>query len=362
MGNVTGNTVTWVLGNLSPGDLTVSFTVRVDVGTPGETVLNNTAQVTSPSASTANASASAKVRGDVQVTIGVYNNAGELVRTFPVIYLSEPINELNLTSGGVISTAGEAITMTWAGGRILGAWDGTGQNGQLVANGVYFVKVDSVDSYGDITSVTKTMTVNRRVIQMTVTIFNQAGEVVRHLYSEQPATDAAVQDMTLSTTVIHPGGDGKDGISAAVGIVLSDGVATVWDGTSERGTYVSDGEYIVQALVKNAPNGTVEITKPIAVLGSRALTGNTAVWPNVVTLGKTLVTLHARVLEGTQRIRASVFTLAGKKAGEVNGSEGQNNVLMDMGAYQSGLYIVMLDTVEGGLLKDRTKLKLVIEK
>jgi flagellar hook assembly protein FlgD len=311
---------------------------------------------------TANASSPVTVHGDVQVTVSIYNEAGEVVKTFPVKYLSNPVDDLELSPGSVITTVGGSVTMTWGGGRVLGTWDGTGGNGQLVANGSYFVKVDSVDPYGTTTSVTKPLTVNRRVVTLAITIYNDAGEVVRHLYQTQPATDSAVTDVTLSTTVIHPGGDGKDGISPTVGIVLSNGVATVWDGTSDSGGNVQDGSYFIHLKVENASNGTVEITKPISVLDSRANTGNTGVWPNVVTSDNPKVALHAAKLGSDQLIHATLFTIAGSKAGQVEGLVGQNDVTWDLSGYASGLYIVVMDTRENGLLKDRTKLKLIVRK
>jgi hypothetical protein len=50
------------------------------------------------------------------------------------------------------------------------------------------------------------------------------------------------------------------------------------------------------------------------------------------------------------------------KAGTVEGLVGQNDVKWDLGGYQSGLYLVVMDTVEGGHLKDRTTLKLIVQK
>ena len=169
-------------------------------------------------------------------------------------------------------------------------------------------------------------------------------------------------DVTLSTTVIHPGGDGKDCLDSSVGIVLSNGVASVWDGSSDSGGNVQDGSYFIHVKVENAQNGTVEITKPISVLGSRGATGNTGIWPNHVTGGNTRVMLHASKLEGNQHIHALLYTIAGTKAGQVDGLLGQNDVMWEVGGYADGLYIVVLETREGGKLKDRTTLKLVVKK
>jgi hypothetical protein len=201
-----------------------------------------------------------------------------------------------------------------------------------------------------------------RVVKLTVQIYNEAGELVRHLYAEKAVTDDDVKDVTLSTKVIHPGGDGKDGIPSTVGIVLSNGVATTWDGTGEKGTDVQDGTYYIQAIVENTSNGTVEISRPIAVLGSTSQTGNTGVWPNVITSDQPVVTLHAKTLGAGQHIKATLYTLAGMKAGIIEGQVGQNNVRWDLGRYRNGLYIVVMETMDGNLLKDRTTLKVVVRK
>jgi uncharacterized repeat protein (TIGR01451 family) len=361
-GTLSGSTITWVLGAVTTGDVTVSFTVQVNPAVEADSVLRNMGHATSPSATTADAYTDTKVRGDVQVTVAVYNEAGEKVMTFPVKDMSKPVDSLDLSSNCVISNVGDSVTFAWGGGRVLGTWDGTSTNGQLVGNGAYYVKVDSVDAYGTTTSVTKPLTVNRRVVELTVDIFNKAGELVRKLYSEISGTGSGITDVTLSTSLIHPGGDGKDGIPPTVGIVLSNGTAAVWDGTSDAGVNVSDGLYYIHVKLKNAQSGNAEFTKYVSVQGSRPNTGNTGVWPNSLVAGQTLVTLHAQSLGSTERIRAVLYTIAGMKTGTVEGSVGQNNVKWDLGRYQSGLYIVVMDTMDGGRLKDRTTLKLIVQK
>ena len=361
-GTVSGNTITWLLGTVSIGDVTVSFTVRVDSGVEANSVLRNTGHTTSSSASPVDAWVDTKIRGDVQVTVSVYNEAGEVVKTFPVRYLSKPVDSLDLSSNGVLSTVGASVTMMWDGGRMFETWDGTSNFGALVTNGTYYVEVDSVDAYGTTTSVTKPLTVNRRVVKLTIQIYNKVGELVRSLYAEKPGTEDKITDVTLSTQVIHPGGDGKDGISSTVGIILSNGVAAVWDGTADSGVNVGDGMYYIHVKAENTESGTVDITKDVSVLGSRPNTGNTGVWPNALTASHMVATLHAQNLDSTQRIRAVLFTIAGSKAGTVEGSVGQNDVKWDLSIYQSGLYIVVLDTMEGSRLKDRTTLKVIVRK
>jgi hypothetical protein len=136
-----------------------------------------------------------------------------------------------------------------------------GDNGQQVENGSYFIKVDSVDAYGTTTSVTKSLSLNRRVVRLSIRIYNEAGEVVRRLYAEKPAGSSTVNDVKLSTDVIHPRGDGKDGLQPTVGIVMTDGEVAVWDGTADNGENVSDGSYYIHLTIENVPNSTLEVTK-----------------------------------------------------------------------------------------------------
>jgi flagellar hook assembly protein FlgD len=152
-----------------------------------------------------------------------------------------------------------------------------------VANGTYYLKVDSVDPYGSVTSVTKPVNVNREISKVTVKIYNGAGELVRTLYAETTAPKDKVTNMTLSTSVIRPGGDGQDGVPSTVGIVLSTGTAAIWDGRADNGSYVADGTYYVDATMENAGSGTTTITRTLSVLGSKGSTGNAVVRPNLLT-------------------------------------------------------------------------------
>jgi hypothetical protein len=360
IGTVSGNVLTWVLGTVTPGTLTLSFTVRVDPATEGESVLVNTARATSPSAAPTDASAQVKVKGDVQVTVGIYNDAGELVLVCSQANLSRAIDALEMTGEGYLSEVGQSVTFTWGGGRVLGSWDGLGQNGQPVANGTYFVKVDSVDAYGTTSSVTKSIAVSRRVVRVSVKVYNEVGEVVRRLYTEKPASDSDVRDVTLSTTVIHPGGDGKDGLETKVGIVLSNGLAMEWDGRGENGQNVQDGTYYLQVNVENLEEGTREITKCVSVLGSSPRTGLTGVWPNLVRRPAMTTTVHAASLGSGQSIRAKLYTLAGMLAGHLQGEEGRNDLRWDLSAYENGYYLVVIETREQGRLVDRTLKRLIL--
>jgi uncharacterized repeat protein (TIGR01451 family) len=362
-GTVAGNTVTWLLGNLSPGTTTVSFSAQVYGTDQGGDVIHNTARATSPDAPTVEAAADSTVRGDVQVTIGIYNAAGELVKTVAVKYMSNPVNDVSLLADAILSSMGDSVTIvTGDDGRILGTWDGTNGLGALVANGTYYLKIDSVDGYGTTTSVTKVITVDRPLTTVTVNIYNAAGELVRTMYTETAATTDPLTGMTLSTSVIRPGGDGVDGIPPTVAIVLSSGNATTWDGRADNGTYVADGTYYVEVTVGNPGGGTTTITRTVSVLGSKTSTGKGLVRPNVLTPENPESVLHVDGLEDGQKITARLYTLAGDLVRTVNGSEGQNDLTWDSRGLESGMYFWVVETTAGGRLVDRTISKLLVRK
>jgi len=361
-GTVVGNQITWVIGTLTPGVVTVSFMVRVDPAAEAEPVLRNVGHATSPDTQDADAYADTKVRGDVQVIVGIYNEAGEVVKRLPVKYLSRPVVEMDLSGDGVIEQLGESVTITWGGGRVLGSWDGEGDNGQQVENGSYFIKVDSVDAYGTTTSVTKSLSLNRRVVRLSIRIYNEAGEVVRRLYAEKPAGSSTVNDVKLSTDVIHPRGDGKDGLQPTVGIVMTDGEVAVWDGTADNGENVSDGSYYIHLTIENVPNSTLEVTKIVSVLGSRPASGETGIRPNVLTASRPVATLHADTLLAGQRIQATIYDLTGRRVGTLVGELGQNDIAFDTSSYSSGLYLARVEKLEGDRRLDRTLRKFIVRR
>jgi flagellar hook assembly protein FlgD len=229
-----------------------------------------------------------------------------------------------------------------------------------VANGTYYLKVDSVDAYGTTTSVTKPITVNRPLTTVTLKIYNSAGELVRTLYAETTAPSNQVMGMTLSTSVIRPGGNGLDGIPATVSIVLTDGTAVTWDGRGDNGAYVSDGTYYVTATLANAGGGSSTVTKTVSVLGSDGTAGNAVARPNVLTADAPTATLHVAGLTGDEAITAKIYTLAGNLVGTVAGALGQNDVTWNSGAVGSGMYFVVVETTKGGNVLNRTISKLLV--
>jgi uncharacterized repeat protein (TIGR01451 family) len=336
-GTLNAGTITWILGPVTMGDVTVAFTVQVDPGVEAESVLRNTGHSTSTSAAPADAFVDTKVRGDVQVTLAVYNEAGEVVKTFPVKYMSKPVDSMNLSSNGIIATVGDSVTIAWGSGRVLGAWDGISNNGQWVANGAYYVKVDSVDPYGTTTSVTKALTVARAVSDVGLTVYNHAGEAVRHLVETFSGPIDNITEARLTADVISPSNGTGVGV-ATTAVMSGSALLGTWDGRNDQGSIVSNGQYYIEVKVVDGKGNHSTVQLAVAVLASRD-GGKAIVRPNLLTPEKPIGTIDGGVVGGAVNVK--VFSLTGGYVESLNGVPGSGVVQLNSANLSSGMYLLM---------------------
>jgi uncharacterized repeat protein (TIGR01451 family) len=337
VGTVSGNTITWVLGAVPTGDVKVSFTVQVDPGVEPDSLLRNTGHATSPSAAPVEAWADLKVKGDIQVTMAVYNEAGEVVRRFPVKYLSKTVDSIVLSSNGVISTVGDSVTIAWGGGRVLDTWDGTNNSGQMVANGAYYVKVDNVDSYGTTTSVTKSLSVVRAMSDVGLTVYNHAGEAVRHLAETFSGPMDNITQARVTASVINPTNGASGGVTTS-SVMSGSALLGTWDGRNDQGSIVANGQYYIEVKVSDGKGNHSTVQLAVAVLASRD-GGNVVVKPNLLTLGKPVGIIDGGVAGGTVSVK--VFSLTGGLVESLNGVPGSGMVSLNSTNLTSGMYILL---------------------
>jgi len=301
------------------------------------------------------------------VRIGVYNEAGELVKTVLVEQSTKPIQDITLAQSSTITTLNGPtgkIDIVYQG-AVIGTWDGTNASGQPAANGTYQIKVDNVDSFGSVTSTTQQATVNRSLYKVTVLIYNSAGEVVRHLYSftDDPGL-ATVNGVQLSTDVIKPGfGAPTAGVPSQLTLNLGNGTTLVWDGRSDSGSYVQSGEYFLEIHSQDGTGGDATVTKQVSVQEGNTGVGNIVLEPNLVDLskGSGAVTFMGPQTMGLT-LGASVYTLAGELVTKVDGTPGTGTMGWNASGLASGLYLAVVEVKDatGGLIQ-RQILKLLVK-
>ena len=268
-------------------------------------------------------------------------------------------------SSSAITALGEAVTVSLLGTPVA-AWDGTGQNGTLVSNGKYILKVECTDAYAVVTTVAQNITVNLAFSYVALAVYNEAGEIVRHLYQGAVTTGSAMQSILLSSNFIQPDAPSGSGTPSFTLIQLSltsGGVTKSWDGTNDQGSVVTNGQYFVEASWVNGKDGYgPTVTQKVAVIagGAGLVPGNVVAQPNVLTGGQTTVTLKvASSLSLT--LKARFYNLAGELVGVAQGSPGSNQLTWDTAGMASGLYIAVVDLYGPNGFVQRKTTRLVVQ-
>jgi hypothetical protein len=194
--------------------------------------------------------------------------------------------------------------------------------------------------------------VSRSIAKITVNIYNEAGEIVKHLYSyaDDPG-NFSLADLQLSSGVIKPSQTGSP--NGTVAITSSNGTTILWDGTSDTGAIVTNGHYQVELHYVDGKGGEQVLTRGVVVeSGNSPITdGNVFAGPNILKNGVTSTTVQ--VNSGVPyTLRASLYDVAGEKIGPtVTGATGAKSVNLDVSGLSSGLYFVVVDLInpQGGL-------------
>jgi len=242
--------------------------------------------------------------------VGVYNEAGELVREILVREFSQPVDDIQVLADDVIDSLDDRADLYYRG-YLIGTWDGTNQAGEPVGNGEYLVKIDNVDGYGVVQTITQQVTVNRGLSEVSITVFNASGEAVRHLYSEVDDPTRLVTQVMLSHDTIEPSYWAPEpGQVTETSIQLSNGVAVAWDGRSDSGVIVANGQYYVEIRSYDGSGGEIVVTREVAVYASATSYEKAVVAPNVLTAEHPVA--HIGVTNPL-RLRVGIYNVAGEK-------------------------------------------------
>jgi flagellar hook assembly protein FlgD len=336
-----GSVLQWVFPSpLPPGNYTLNYDARMKDFLPDGETLVNQAQLTVAGLGTVTANASVVVAGSYTVKIGVYNEAGELVRQIAVTEFSEQVTNLQWPSGTTLSDLGQSLTINSLG-QFIAQWDGNNSTGDPVSNGTYYVKLDNLDASGVVSSLTQQVTVSRTLSWVTVNVYNEAGEVVRHLYTTvASATSQDLVSAQISGNSIQLGAASGASLPSVISLTLANGVSLSWDGRSDNGNWVGDGQYFLEI---HAVNGAVNEaqTYNVSVRGGGS-SGNFVAQPNRLDSSQT--TTLFRVLSSTAlTVEARLYDMAGERMATLDGQAGTNQVSWNSAGVASGLYLAELE-------------------
>ncbi len=359
-----GNSLSWYFPSLPVGAVTLTYQAVVGNLLQGGTVLTNNAQLTYAGNPVGQkASVNIVVAAVYKVQVAVYNEAGELVKDIWVEELSQEVKTFSLTGATITSLEGKTYVMV--GGVIIASWDGTNQGGDPVSNGVYYVQVTSTDPYGVVTNVSQTVTVSRAIAQIQVDIYNEAGEVVKHLYSyaDDPG-NAPLGQVQLSTAMIRPRvGTPVPGGNNSV-TVMFNGTSVLRHGTSDVGAVLTNGDYLIEVHWTDGKGGEEVVSKGVIVeRGNSPVTnGNVYAAPNILKgVSSTTVMVNSTT---AMTLTVSLYDTAGELVKRpVTGESGTNQVSLDASGLASGLYLAVVDLtdVNGHLIQKQTT-KIVVRR
>ncbi len=288
-----------------------------------------------------------------------------MVRTLESFHSVLPVQNFKLVGGPLVVLTDKVLVVNNDG--TLGTWDGTGNDGQLVANGEYQIKIDSVDNLGNVTTVTQPLMISRALTKTTVLIYNEAGEVIRHLYlySDNPG-NTLVNGVQLSSGVLSPTYDTTgSGVPSQLTLTLGNGVTLVWNGQNDQGTFVQAGQYFLEIHSKDGQGGEATITKQVSVVGGleHSGLGNLTIEPNLLNSSNGYQALFTVPAGSGWALVVRVYTLAGELAHVPMSPQPSGGLLMDASNLASGVYIAHIEARSGsgsGLVQEKTSKILVL--
>jgi flagellar hook assembly protein FlgD len=358
----TGHLLVWEFPHLPAGGHTVSYVARVRDMTFGGAVIVNEAALAHPLAPTPQVTqCPLTVRGDWLLRVLVFNEAGEVVKTILVTEFSEPLLDVYVKVDDIIDSLHD-IAYVYYRGQVIGHWDGTNEEGVPVTNGQYYVKIDNIDVYGAVESITTDVTVSRIMATVKVNVYNGAGELVRTLSDALMDVGEISTDVTLSHRVISPAY--RDGnTNAALTITMGDGIRFVWDGRDAEGRIVPNGQYYVEVRTTDEDGASMVIVRDVAVNhGSLDLAGGVTAFPNPADRSASEIRFRAGASGAGLTLKVRVYDISGQLARVIQGPPGTGEASWDLRrrGVANGLYLAVVETVDPLGALERKVIKVMV--
>ena len=309
------------------------------------------------------------------VRILVYNSAGELVKLlfngaaqyqlgqllFDRDLVLEGVNKLGITFPGYLYDPAHGQV----GNGLV--WGADNDNGQLVGGGIYLVKVEIVDNFGQMTTLQRSVQVVRANPENSLTIYNSAGERVVALALPAGVSGTAhFGALRLSTDSVAVEFDEATG--AALGtpftLFVSDdhGVETAvpWDGRNAQGAPVTSGSYTAELVYAPAGGSRQVLTKGFVLLeaGNGASLTKAFAYPNPSRHGEDILVQYVPSLGS--RVEAQLYSLAGELVGTAVDPSQSGTLRLPAKSLASGVYAVRLEKKSGTAVLTRVVLKVAV--
>lgn len=309
-----------------------------------------------------------------QVRIGAYNSAGELVKLLFDGPAQFQVGQLNVGNGVVAGGSG-TLTLSFPGylydtstgslSKTL-TWAADNNGGQLVDSGIYTLKAEIKDSFGQITTLQQSVQVLNVAPQNTLSIYNSAGELVRSLalpaagtgrFSSMRFDDAAIAVRVDEVTGAMLGEPLKIYVTDEKGQEAS----LTWDGLNSQGQPVASGTYTAELVFATAGAARqVVSSKSLAVInaGPLASLSSAVAYPNPVRSGADVQVAYTPSA-GTTAV-GRLYDLAGELVSQAEDLANLGRLSFPGGSLAGGIYIIKVEKRSGAAVLARVQLKVAV--
>lgn len=301
--------------------------------------------------------------------VGIYNQAGELVKEIINSPVTALVGSVNLLSNGAETTAllsGAGAQLVFPGvetpssfgtGSTIIDWNATNEAQQDIGSGIYYLKIEQRDYYNHIN--VRTMPLNVVALQeyVEMSIYNTSGELVRRIrHDGTPA--AGTLDLKVASTLAPEKG-------AVISFGSSPSENFVWDGKNDMGKMVTPGTYEIQLELVNAEGKSEVAAKSVVVLGQETqFLKSVKAFPNPCSrekAGAIMAFAWDSAAEGTVRI--FIINIKGEKTRELIARLSYGSAAWDLKNDQGskvapGVYVAIFEAAsdEGGLNTAKVKI------
>ncbi len=224
------------------------------------------------------------------IKIGVYNEAGELVKVIAQDVCNKLMQDVSLyvgTDSKNIVGPGQALELKFPGlgtpstlgnGSTSWFWQADNSALQTVSPGKYYIQIEQTDTYDHTTVLIKDINVITMDHYLEMSIFNSAGETVRIIRIDNPVVDKLSVKLYNDNPVL-----GFDKVASPIAIQYGKGPDYLyWDGKNSQGIRVGNGTYELQFILKDSSGRTSVDSRTIIVLNETAVStlGEIKVMPN----------------------------------------------------------------------------------